>query len=132
MLWSQPPALTSGGQSIGASASALVLPTIFRIDFFRIGWLVLAVLGTFKSLLQHGSSKTPFLHCSAFFMVQLSHPYMTNRRIMVLTLQTFAGQVMSLLFNTLCSFVIAFLPRSKHLLITITCLLIHCDSLLIL
>ena len=73
VLWSQPPALTSGGQSIGASASALVLPTIFRIDFFRIGWLVLAVLGTFKSLLQHGSSKTPFLHCSAFFMVQLSH-----------------------------------------------------------
>ena len=78
---------------------------------FRIGWLdLLAVQGTLKSLLQHHSSKA-----SAFFRVQLSHPYMTTRKTIALIIQTFDDKVMSLLFNTLSRFVIAFLPRSKCL-----------------
>ena len=85
---------------------------------FRMGWLdLLAVQGTLKSLLQHHSSKASILH-SAFFIVQLSHPYMTTGKTIALTLWTFVGKVMSLLFNTLFRFVIAFLPRSKHLLIS--------------
>ena len=85
---------------------------------FRIDWLdLLAVQGTLKSLLQHHSSKASILGCSAFFMVQLSHSYMTTGKNIALTRWTFVGKVMSLLFNMLCRFVIAFLPRSKHLLI---------------
>ena len=79
---------------------------------------LLAVQGTLKSLLQHHSSKASILRCSAFFMVQLSHPYMTTGKTMALTRQTFVGKVMSLLFNMLSKFVVAFLPRKKHLLIS--------------
>ena len=85
----------------------------FRIDWFD----PLAVQGTLKGLLQHHSSKASILQCSAFFMVQLSHPYMTTGKTIALTRQTFVSQVMSLLFNMLSGFVIAFLPRSKCLLI---------------
>ena len=86
---------------------------------FRIDWLdLLAVQGTLKSLLQHHSSKASILLCSAFFIVQLSHPYMTTGKIIALTRRTFVGKVMPLLFNKLCGFVIAFLPRSKRLLIS--------------
>ena len=86
---------------------------------FRMDWLdLLAVQGTLKSLLQHHSSKASILWCSAFFMVQHSHPYMTTGKTRALTRQTFVGKVMSLLFNMLSRLVIAFLPRSKHLLIS--------------
>ena len=86
---------------------------------FRMDWLhSFAVKGTFKSLLQHHSSKASILWCSAFFIVQLSHPYMTTGKIIALTRQTFVGKVMSLLFNTLSRMVITFLPRSKCLLIS--------------
>ena len=74
--------------------------------------------GTLKSLLQHHSSKASILRCSAFFMVQLSHPYMTTGKAIALTRWTFVGKGMSLLFNILSRFVIAFLPRSKRLLIS--------------
>ena len=85
---------------------------------FRIYWFdLLDVLGTFKSLLQYQSSKASIFWHSAFFMVEPSHPYMTTRKTTALTIQTSVGKVMSLLFNTLSSFVIVFLPRSKHLLI---------------
>ena len=83
----------------------------------RIDWLdLLAVQGTLKSLLQHHSSKASILWHSAFFILQLSHPYMTSGKTIALTRQTFVGKVMSLLFNMLSRLVIAFLPRSKHLL----------------
>ena len=86
---------------------------------FRIDWLdLLAVQGTLKSLLQHHSSKAPIFQCSAFFMVQLSHPYMTTGKIIALTRQTFVGKVMSLLFNMLSRSVTAFLPRNNCLLIS--------------
>ena len=86
---------------------------------FRMDWLdLLAVQGTLKSLLQHHSSKASILRHSAFFTVQLSHPYMTTRKTIALTRRTFVGKVMSLLLNMLCRFVIAFLPRSKCLLIS--------------
>ena len=82
-------------------------------------WLdLLAVQGTLKSLLQHHSSKASILQCSAFFIVQLAHPYMTTEKTIALTRQTFVGKVMSLLFNMLSRLVITFLPRSKHLLIS--------------
>ena len=86
----------------------------FRIDWFDL----LVVQGTLKSLLQHHNSKASILWCSGFFMVQLSHPYMTTGKIIVLTVQAFVGKVMSLLFNTLSRFVIVFFffPRSKGLL----------------
>ena len=85
----------------------------------RMDWLdLLAVQGTLKSLLQHHSSKASILRCSAFFTVQLSHPYMTTGKTMVLTRRTFVGKVMSLLFNMLSRLVITFLPRSKRLLIS--------------
>ena len=85
----------------------------------RIDWLdLLAVQGTLKSLLQHHSSKASVVRCSAFFIVQLSHPYITNGIIIALTRQTFVGKVISLLFNMLSKLVIAFPPRSKHLLIS--------------
>ena len=89
----------------------------FRIDWFD----VLSVQGSLKSLLQHHSSKASILQHSAFFMVQFSHPYMTTGKTIALTRWTFVSKVMSLLFNTLSRFVIAFLPRSK-------CLLISCCS----
>ena len=87
---------------------------------FRMDWLdLLAIQGILKSLLHHHSSKASILQCSAFFIVQLSHPYMTNRKIIALTRWTFVGKViMSLLFNMLSRLVITFLPRSKHLLIS--------------
>ena len=86
---------------------------------FRMDWLdLLAVQGTLKSLLQHHSSKASILWGSAFFIVQLSHPHMTTGKTIALTRQTFAGKVMSLLFNMLSRLVIIFLPRSKRLLIS--------------
>ena len=86
---------------------------------FRMDWLyLLAVQGTLKSLLQHHSSKASLLQCSAFFTVQLSHPYMTTGKTIVLTRWTFFGKVMSLLLIMLSRLVIIFLPRSKHLLIS--------------
>ena len=86
---------------------------------FRMDWLdLLAVQGTLKSLLQHHSSKASILWHSGFFILQLSHPYMTTGKTMALTRWTFAGKVMSLLFNMLSRLVIAFLPRRKCLLIS--------------
>ena len=86
----------------------------FRIDWFDL----FAVQGTLKSLLQHYSSKDSILWHSAFFIVQLSHPYMTTGKTIALTRQTFVGKVMSLLLKMLSSLVITFLPRSNHLLIS--------------
>ena len=86
---------------------------------FKMDWLdLLAVQGTLKSLLQHHSSKASILQCSVFFIVQLSHPYMTTGKTIALTRQIFVGKVMSLLFNLLSRLVITFLPRSKRLLIS--------------
>ena len=86
---------------------------------FRMYWLnLLAGQGTLKSLLQHHSSKASILQCWAFFIVQLSHPFMTTGKTIALTIQTFVGKVMSLLFNMLSRLVITFLPRNKHLLIS--------------
>ena len=86
---------------------------------FRMDWLnLLAVQGTLKSLLQHHSSEASIFRRSAFFTVQLSHPYLTTGKTTALTRWTFAGKVMSLLFNMLSRFIITFLPRSKHLLIS--------------
>ena len=86
----------------------------FRMDLLDF----LAVQGTLKSLLQHHSSKPSILQCSAFFIVQLSHPYMTTGKTITLTIWTFVGKVMSLLFNMLFMLVITFLPRSKRLSIS--------------
>ena len=120
----------SGGQSIGVSASASVFPMNIQ-DSFPLGWLdLLAVQGTLKSLLQHHSSKASILWRSAFFIIQRSYPYMTTGKTKALTRWTFVGRVKSVLFNTLSgtrlkwlsssssSFVIAFLPRNKRLLIS--------------
>ena len=85
-----------------------------RIDWFDL----FAVQGTFKSLLQHHNSKAAILQCSAFFMVQLSYMYLTTRKTIALTIRTFGGKMMSLLFNTLSRLVIAFLPRNKRLLVS--------------
>ena len=86
---------------------------------FRMDWLdLLAVQGTLKSLLQHHTSKASILWHSAFFIVQLSHPYMTTGKTIALTRRTFVGKVVSLLLNMLSRFILAFLPRSKHLLIS--------------
>ena len=86
---------------------------------FRMDWLdLLAVQGTLKSLLQHHSSKASILQCSAFFIVQLLHPYLTTEKTIALTRWTFVDKVMSLLFNMMSRLVITFLPRSKHLLIS--------------
>ena len=111
----------SGGQGIDWSFSFNISPSneysgliSFRIDWFDL----LAVQRTLKSLLQHHSSKASIFQHSAFFVVQLSHPYMTTSRTIVLTRQTFAGKVMSLLFNMLSRLVITFLPRSRCLLIS--------------
>ena len=106
------------GQSIGVSASASVLLCSGLISF-RMGWLdLLAVQGTLKSLLQHHSSKTSILQHSAFFIVKLSHAYMTTGKTIALTRWTFVVKVMFLLFNALSRLVIAWLPRSKCLLIS--------------
>ena len=86
---------------------------------FRMDWLdLLAFQGTLKSLLQHHSSKASILWCSAFFIVQLSHPHMTTRKTIARTRWTFVGKIMSLLFNMLSRLVITFLPKSKYLLIS--------------
>ena len=93
--------------------------SIFRTNFLRMDWLdLLAVQGTLKSLLQHHSSKASVLRRSAFFIVQISHPYMTTGKTTPMTRQTFVGKVMSLLLNMLSMLVITFLPRSKCLLIS--------------
>ena len=104
-----------GGQNIGVSASNEYSGLIS----FRMDWLdLLAVQGTLKSLLQHHSSKPSILRCSAFLMVQLSHPYMIAGKTIALTTQTFVGKVMSLIFKMLSRLSIAFLPRTKSLLIS--------------
>ena len=115
----------SGGQSIGVSGSTSVLPMNIQ-GLFPLGWTgcmmdwldLLAVQGTLKSLLQHHSSKASILLHSAFFIVQLSHPYMTTRKTIALIRHTFVDKAMSLLFNMVSRLVITFLPRSKHLLIS--------------
>ena len=108
------PFFTSDGQSIGVSASASVFPMNSGLISFRIDWLdLLAVQRTLKSLFQHYSSKASVLQRSAVFIGQLSHPYMTTGKTIALTRWTFVGKVMSLLSRL----VIAFLPKSKHLLI---------------
>ena len=90
-----------------------------RLICFQIDWFdLLAFQGTLKSLLQPHSSIASIFGHSAFFLVQLSHPYMTTGKTMALTIWTFASKVMSLLFNTLCSFATAYLPRSSYLLIS--------------
>ena len=104
---------TSGGQSIGVSASASVLPMNIQ-DWFPFTWTCLISLKS-KSL-QHHSSKAFIHRHSAFFILQLTHPYMTTGKTIALTRQTFVGKVMSLLFNMLSRLVITCLPRSKHLL----------------
>ena len=107
---------TSGDQSIGVSASASVLPMNTQ-DWSPLGWtgwISLQFKGH-KSFLQHHSWKASILQHSAFFIVQLSHPYMTLGKTIALTRWTFAGKVMSLLFNMLSRLVITFLPRSKGL-----------------
>ena len=103
------------------SFSFSIIPSkeIPGLTSFRMDWLdLLAAQGTLKSLLQHHSSKASILRCSAFFTVQLSHPYMTTDKTIALTRQTFVGKVMSLLFNMLSGLVKTFLPRSEHLLIS--------------
>ena len=119
----------SGGQSIGVSASTSFLP--MNNDHWeqswehpglisiRMDWLdLLAVQGTLKSLLQHHSSKASILQHSAFFIVQVSHPYMTTGKTIALARWIFVGKIMSLLFNILSRLVITFFPRSKRLLIS--------------
>ena len=106
---------TWGGQSIGVSASASVL-LMNTQDWSPLD--LLSVQRTLKSLLQHYSSKASILRCSVFIIVQLSHPYMTTGKNIALTRWTFVGKVMSLVFNMLSKLVLAFLPRSKRLLIS--------------
>ena len=109
-----------GGQSIGVSAFSISPSNEHPgLISFRMDWLdLLTVQGTLKSLLQHHSSKASILWLSAFFTVQLSHPYMTTGKTIALTRRTFVGKVMSLLLNMLSSLVITFLPSSKCLLIS--------------
>ena len=111
---------TSCGQSIGSFSFSISPSNEYSgLISFRRDWLdVLAVQGTLKSLLQHHSSKTSILWHSAFFIVQLSHPYMTPGKTIALTIRTFVGKVTSLLFNMLSRWVITFLPRIKRLLIS--------------
>ena len=108
----------SGSQSFGSSASVSVLPMniqgCFPLGLTGLTFLLSKIL---KSLLQHHSSKASIPQCSTFFMVQLSHPYVIVGETIPLTRRTFFSKVMSLLFNLLSTFVIAFLPRNKHLLI---------------
>ena len=107
---------TSGGQSIGVSAS--VLPKNIQFPYSMDLLDFLAVQGALKGLLQHHSSKASILWHSPFYIVHLSHPYMTTGKTIALTSWTFVGKVMSLLFNMLSRLVIAFLPRSKRVLIS--------------
>ena len=109
----------SGGQSIGVSALASVLPMNIQ-DRFPLGLSRLISLQSkgFSSLLQHHRSKATILWCSAFFIVQLSYPYMTIGKTIALIRRTYVGKVISLLFKMLSRLVIAFLPRTKHLLIS--------------
>uniref|UniRef100_A0AC11E9W6 Uncharacterized protein n=3 Tax=Ovis aries TaxID=9940 RepID=A0AC11E9W6_SHEEP len=101
------------------SFSFSIIPSKHPGLIFRMDWLdLLAVQGTLKSLLQHHSSKASILQCSAFFTVQLSHPYMTTGKTIALTRRTFVGKVMTLLLNMLSRLVITLLPRSKRLLIS--------------
>ena len=112
--------LTSGGQNIGVSASASVLPMNIQ-DCFTLGWtgwISFQSKGLSKSLLQHHSSKASILWLSAFFIVQLSHPYISTGKTIALTRWTFVGKVMSLVFNLLSRLVLTFLQRSKRLLIS--------------
>ena len=111
----------SGGQSIGVSASLSILPMNIQ-DWFPLeltDWISLQSKGLSRSLLQHHSSKASILRCSAFFIVQLSHPYMTTGKTIALTRWTFVGKVMSLLFNMLSRLVIAFLPKEKSLMMQV-------------
>ena len=122
--------ITTGNKSVEFGAGPKIISPsneysgliAFRIDWFNL----LAVQGTLKSLLQYHNSKASVLWHSAF-MVQLSHPYMTTWETLDLTILTFVGTVMSLLFNMLSRFVIAFLPRSKHLLLSWVHVTIHSD-----
>ena len=109
---------TSGGQRIGVSASASSPSNEYSgLISFKMDWFdLLAVQETLKSLLQHHSSKASILWHSAFFIVQLSHPYTTTGKTIAFTKRTFVGKVLSLLLNELSRLVITFLPRSKHLL----------------
>ena len=109
----------SGGQSIGVFSFSISPSSEYSgLISFRRDWLdLLAVQGTLKGLLKHHSSKASILRRSAFFIVQLSHPYMTTGKTIALTRWTLVGKVMSLLFNMLSRLVITFLPRSKCLLI---------------
>ena len=110
---------TSGCQSIGVSASTSVFPMNPGLISFRKDWLdLLAVQGTLKNLLQHHSSKASILQHSAFFTVQLSHPYMTTGKTIALIRRSLVDKVMSLLLNILSRLVISFLSRSKRLLIS--------------
>ena len=111
---------TSGGESIGISASASSPSNEYSgLISFRMDWFdLLAVQGTLKGLLQCHSSKTSILQCSAFFIVQLSYPYITTGKTIALRRWIFVDKLMSLLFNILSRLVITFLPRSKHLLIS--------------
>ena len=109
----------SGGKVLEFQLQHQSVQWIFRTDFLWMDWLeLLAVQGTLKSLLQHHSSKTSILWLSAFFIVQLSHSHLTTGKTIALTRQTLVGKEMFLLFNMLSSFVIAFHPRSKRLLIS--------------
>ena len=109
----------SGGQSFGVSASACLSSEYSGLISFRMDWFdLLAVQGALKSLLQDHSSKALILRYSTFFMVQHLHPHMPTGKTIALTRWTFTGKVMSLLFNMLSRLVIAFLSRSKHLLIS--------------
>ena len=109
----------SGGQNIGFSFNISPFIEHPGLISFRMDWLdLLAVRGTLKSLLQHHSSKASILQCSTFFIVQLLHPHLTMGKTIALTRWTFVGKVISLFLNGLSRLVIAFLPRSKHLLIS--------------
>ena len=134
LLSSPPPAFNLSSIRVFSSESALHIrwPKYRSFNFsispsneysglisFSIEWFdILVVQGTLKSLLQHHNSKASILQCSAFFIVQLSHPYMTTGKTMALTRWTFVDKVMSLFFNMLSSLAITFLPRSKRLLIS--------------
>ena len=127
-----PPIFPSIGVFSNESALCIRWPNYWSFSFnispsneypglisFRMDWLdLLAVQGNLKSLLQHHNSKASILQCLAFFIVQLSHPYMTTGKTIALTRWTFVGKVMSLLFSMLSRLVITFLPRSMHLLIS--------------
>ena len=109
----------SGGQSIGVSASAAVLPMNIQ-DWFPLGWTGWITLQSkgLKSFLQHHSSRAPILQHSPFFIIQLSHPYMPIVKTIALTRWAVVSKVISLLFGRVARLVIAFLPRSKHILIS--------------